>query len=357
MSNSINPSVSRGRAVLAFTLLLGLCLYLPACSAADGDSSATAVSASDEVVAVIGGNPVSMTELEEIAAPQLKQIERQRYQILEGALNQLVEKKLLELAAEKKGVTTDELLEAEVNSKITEVSDAEVDAWFEANQARVGNRSKEEIAPQIKQFLAQQRGGDVRNTYLASLREQYDVKIRFEPPRAKVEVANAPIKGGKDAAVTIVEFSDFECPYCSSVTPTLKKIEETYGDKVRIAFRHFPLGFHSKAQKAAEAAMCAQDQGKFWQMHDAMFGDQKQLEVAQLKATAANLGLDAEKFNECLDSGTHADAIKADMEAGQAAGVSGTPAFFINGRMVEGAVPYEQLASVIDAELDRVEGE
>ncbi len=352
-----NNTVSRGSAFAAVALLLGLAGIFPACSAADGEPAAEVNNAASDVVATIGGSDVTMEELEEIAAPQLKQLDRQRHQILERSLDQLIEKKLIEMAAEKRGVSTENLIETEVNSKVTEVTDAEVDAWYAENQARVRGRAKEEIADQIKQFLGQQRGGDVRTAFLASLREEYKVKIRFEPQRVDVEVADAPIKGAESAPVTVVEFSDFQCPYCSSVTPTLKKITETYGDKVRIAFRHFPLGFHDKAQKAAEASLCAKEQGKFWEMHDAMFADQKQLDVAQLKTTAAGLEVDTAKFDECLDSGKYADAVKKDAEAGQAAGVSGTPAFFINGRMIEGAVPYEQLAAVIDDELERTSGE
>ncbi len=352
-----NNTVSRGSAFAAVALLLGLAGIFPACSAADGDQAAKAESTASNVVAVIGGEPVTMSDLEEIAAPQLKQLDRQRYQILERSLDQLVEQKLLEMAASKAGKTTEELIESEVNAKITAVTDAEVDAWYEENQARVRGRDKAEIVDQIKQFLGQERGGETRSAYIEGLREEYGVKIRFEPQRVDMQVADAPVKGPDNAPVTLVEFSDFECPYCSSVTPTLKKITETYGDKVRIAFRQYPLGFHAKAQKAAEASLCAREQGKFWEMHDAMFADQKKLEVAQLKTTAAGLEVDTAKFDECLDSGKFADAVKKDFDAGQAAGVSGTPAFFINGRMIEGAVPYDQLAAVIDDELERLSGD
>ena len=350
-------TVSRGSAFAAVALLLGLAGIFPACSAADGEPAAKAGNSASDVVATIGGNDVTMAELEEIAAPQLKQLDRQRYQILERSLDQLVEKKLIEMAAAKKGVSVESFIKSEVTDKVTEVTDAEVDAWYTENQARVRGRKKEEIADQIKQFLGQQRGGDARNALIASLREEYKVKVRFEPQRVEVEVADAPIKGGANAPVTVVEFSDFQCPYCSSVTPTLKKISEKYGDNVRIAFRHFPLAFHDKAQKAAEASLCAKEQGKFWQMHDAMFSDQNKLQVADLKTTAAGLEVDTEQFNECLDSGKYADAVKKDAEAGKAVGVSGTPAFFINGRMVEGAVPYDQLAAVIDDELERASDE
>jgi len=152
--------------------------------------------------------------------------------------------------------------------------------------------------------------------------------------------------------VTIVEFSDFECPYCSRVIPALEQVLDTYGDQVRLVFRQFPLNnIHPNAQKAAEASLCANDQGKFWEMHDLMFKEQRSLELEQLKEKAARLELDVEAFNECVDSSKYAEAVMSDQEAASRVGVSGTPALFINGRFLSGAQPYEQLAVVIDAEL------
>ena len=136
--------------------------------------------------------------------------------------------------------------------------------------------------------------------------------------------------------------------------PTLDKVTETYGDQVRLVFRQFPLhSIHPQAQKAAEAALCANDQGKFWEMHDAMFGDQRNLDVAQLKSTAAGLELDATAFGQCLDSGQHAERVNSDLQAGMEAGVTGTPALFINGRFLSGAQPFEAISKVIDDELRR----
>jgi protein-disulfide isomerase len=156
--------------------------------------------------------------------------------------------------------------------------------------------------------------------------------------------------------VTIVEFSDFQCPFCSRLLPTMEQVKQKYGDKVRIVFRQYPLPMHPNAQKAAEASLCANEQGKFWEMHDAMFKNQQELAVDNLKSKAAALGLKAETFNQCLDSGKYAAQIQGDIKAGSAVGVSGTPAMFINGRFISGAVPLEQITSVIDDELKRKGG-
>jgi len=160
-----------------------------------------------------------------------------------------------------------------------------------------------------------------------------------------------PVKGNPDAPVTIVEFSDFQCPFCSRVQPTLEQIFDAYGDEVKLVFRHFPLGFHENAENAALASMCANEQGKFWEYHDKLFANQESLTMTNLKKWAADLGLDTEKFNSCLDNQTYKDQIDKDLKDGQAAGVQGTPAFFVNGQLVSGAQPFANFQVIIDAEL------
>lgn len=345
-------SVKPLAAAAAALMLVGLAL--PAC-AGEGKSAAAKAApapAATQNVAEIDGQPVTMTELEQMVSAQLAQIDKQRRQILEQSLDGLVEEKLIEREATARSVTKDQLVASEITSKVVEVTDPEVDAWYEANKARVGNRPKDQIAPQIKAYLGNERAMKIRGDFLAGLRSKYKVKLLLEPYRLDVP-AVGPAKGPDTAPVTIVEFSDFECPFCSRVTPTLTQVHDTYGDKVRIVFRNFPLPIHPSAPKAAEAAACAFELGKFWEMHDAMFADQKGLAIDGLKAKAAAVGLDAAKFDECLTSGRMASKVQADLEAGRAAGVNGTPAFFINGRDLSGAVPFEQFKQLIDDELAR----
>ncbi|MFA6088319.1 MAG: thioredoxin domain-containing protein [Candidatus Woesearchaeota archaeon] len=169
-----------------------------------------------------------------------------------------------------------------------------------------------------------------------------------------VEMGNAPVKGNAKAKVTIVEFSDFECPYCGKFySETYNQIVTDYIDtgKVRIAFRNFPLSFHKDAQKAAEASECAKDQNKFWEMHDKLFESQSALDVASLKIYAKDLSLDTAKFNACLDNGDKESVVAEDAAYGASIGVSGTPAFYINGMQIAGALPFESFKEIIDAEL------
>ncbi len=170
----------------------------------------------------------------------------------------------------------------------------------------------------------------------------------------KVDVGNAPSLGPKGAPVTIVAFSDFQCPFCSRVVPTMKQIEDKYKGKVRVAFKNYPLPFHDKAQLAAEAAMAAHEQGKFWEMHDKLFANQQALDRPNLDKYAEELGLNVGKFKEALDSGKFKGAVSADVQyANGLGGGMGTPTFFINGRKVAGAMPFDSFAKVIDEELSK----
>lgn len=162
------------------------------------------------------------------------------------------------------------------------------------------------------------------------------------------------IKGDINAPVTIVEFSDFECPFCGRYySQTYKQLENDYikTGKVRYVFRDFPLGFHEHAQKAAEAGECADEQGKFWEMHDKLFENQNALGVESIKGYAAELGLDTEKFNECLDSGRYENEVLSDLIDGQNYGIGGTPSFIINGQLLVGAQPYDAFKEIIESEL------
>ena len=364
-----STSLSRAGSVLATPIVaLALLVALPACAQQTEEPRAEAgaqdqTAAENPVVGRVMGEPITMEELEAAASEQLQGVEAQllqcqrqaeqtRYQVLESTLQQEIRERLVAAAATEAGQTPEEYLAAGLESQVAPVTDEDIQAFYEQNQARIG-RPLEQISAQIRQYLEQQNRSQAEEAFYSGLAAEREVAFLLEPPRTQV-AAEGPAKGGPaDAPVTIVEFSDFECPFCSRVLPTLEQVEANYGDKVRIVFRQFPLAMHPNAQKAAEASLCAAEQDKFWQMHDLMFAEQQQLAVADLKDKAARIGLDAEAFGQCLDSGQFADEVQADLEAGMEAGVSGTPAMFINGIPVSGAVPYEQIAEVIDAELER----
>lgn len=168
---------------------------------------------------------------------------------------------------------------------------------------------------------------------------------------ASLETDDDPSFGPQDARVVIVEFSDFQCPYCAKAKPTVSQIKETYPNDVRFVYRDYPLSFHQNAQKAAEASECADEQGKFWQYHDLLFDKQGEWSsggVSKFKDYARDLGLNTKDFDQCLDSGQMAEEVKQDFADGQSAGVNGTPAFFVNGEMISGAQPFSVFQEKIE---------
>ncbi|HEV3457040.1 MAG TPA: thioredoxin domain-containing protein, partial [Thermoanaerobaculia bacterium] len=277
--------------------------------------------------------------------------QQRRHEITDSQLKKIVQDRLLAAEAASRKVTKDQIL-AEI--KPAEVSDADAEAFYEKNKAQMPPRPKETLIPQIKTYLQQTGQQEAREKFMQTLEAKYKVDYLFEPLRVDVAAAGFPARGPASAPVTIVEFSDFQCPFCSRVTPTLEQVVSKYGSKVRLVFRQFPLPMHPNAAKAAEAALCANEQGKFWEMHDAMFKDQAGLAVDGLKTKAAGIaGLNAASFNSCLDSGKETPAVQGDMQAGSKAGVNGTPAMFVNGRFISGAVSTDDLSKVIDDELKR----
>jgi protein-disulfide isomerase len=209
-----------------------------------------------------------------------------------------------------------------------------------------------QVSTQIYQYLKSLSYNTAKTAYVEQLKQAHGVVVSMPPPRSTVDTAGSPSEGPEKAAVTLVEFSDFQCPYCGQIYSTLKQIREKYRDQVRLVFMNFPLEqIHPDAEKAAEAGLCAADQGRFWEMHDLMFQAQGKLKVDDLKSRAAFLKLDPAAFNNCLDSGRNAARVKRDLYAGSRLGVSGTPAMFINGRFLPGAVGYAEIAKIIDEEL------
>ncbi|MGC4080780.1 MAG: DsbA family protein [Vicinamibacterales bacterium] len=178
-------------------------------------------------------------------------------------------------------------------------------------------------------------------------------RSRWIPPRFEVSDGGRPARGNTSAPIELIEFSDFQCPFCQRANPTVEQVLKTYGSQIKFVYRHYPLPNHPNARPAAEAAACAEVQGKFWEYHDRLFANPSKLADADLKAHAAALGLDTATFNTCFDNRQQKTGIDKDMADGEAVGVTGTPAFFVNGRAIEGAQPFESFKRVIDEELAR----
>ncbi len=286
----------------------------------------TQPAAETRTLATIDGEPVTMADVEELAGDELDQLDfqyrAQRHQLIEAALEQVVRDRLLDAEAEAQGISRDELIAAETGDSV-QVSEEDVAAWYERNAAALGGRSLEELYPRIEAFLQGSRRQQIINAYAGRLREGREVVILLEPFRAELNNDAAPATGPADAPVTLTEFSDFECPYCGRFFPTLKRLQENYGDRLRVVYRQYPLDSHPNAFSAALASLCAHEQGRFWEMHDLMFSEQDRLDEESLKEKAARLELDRTQFDDCLESAKYADQVQGDIREGDRVGVRG----------------------------------
>lgn len=310
---------------------------------------------SPRTLAVVEGQAITEQDLLPLIQPQLQQLRNQEYQVKSQALEGLVDQKLLQAEAARRGIATGELLQQEVDAKVTEPTEAEVEAFYLGQKDRLGNRSLAEVKDQLAQILRQARTDQARQQFYQSLRDRAKISILLPPPRVDVSVDPGRVRGDRDAPVTIVEFSDFQCPFCQRVYPVIKGILSKYDGKVKLAYRDYPLRqAHAQAQMAAEASRCAGEQGKFWEYHDQLFEKPNQLAREALEAHAASVGLEARDFQACLESGRYGGSIERDVQDGDQAGVNGTPAFFINGIFVSGAQPASVFEKTIESELSAI---
>ena len=301
-------------------------------------------------IAIVAGQPIYEQEVIQSLGPQLLQLRNQEYQLKSKALDDLVRQKLVEAEANKRGIPAQKLLEQEVDSKVAEPTDAEVEAFF-LGQNRA-NEHFDQAKEQLRATLKRVRLFRERQAYADSLRSRMEVAILLRPPSIDVAYDPSRVRGDPKAPVTIVEFSDFQCPYCKKAAATMNDLLSKYNGRVKLAFRDFPLReIHPQAQIAAEAARCACDQGKFWEFHDALFADPSKLDEAALIAHARVLGLNERSFQSCLTSGKFKAKIEADLQDGSRVGVSGTPGFFINGVFLNGAQPQAEFERIIDNAL------
>jgi protein-disulfide isomerase len=303
-------------------------------------------------VAVVAGTPVTQEELDQAVGNRLIRLRTEEYNLRRAALEEVIADRLMALEAKRRGVTTEELARTEIDAKVTLPAPGDLETLYEGMKDRFGGMSKEDALVQMAEGMRRQKTVQRRTEFINSLRGLNGVKVLMEAPRTTV-AAVGRMRGNEQAPITIVEFSDFECNFCSRASATLKRVESTYGDKVRVVFRDYPLPIHRGATRAAEAAQCAGDQGKFWEMHDRLFAKGGAIAETDLRKFANEAGVDGVAFEQCLSSGKHTATWKASQEEGARLGVASTPTFFINGRMISGAMPYETFAKVIDEELDR----
>lgn len=341
--------------------VLLVALFAAVCSfAAAQSTSKTLATVEGQVITeqqVLQAASADLTKLDANKPQPQSAYDRARLALLWKALDSLIDDKLMTLEAARQNITKQRLIEVEIESNVETPSPQEVDAFYEANKVQIAAQmpgTKAQALPQVRQYMIDSSRNRYRNMLVGSLRRGYKIATNLDPLRTDIVTAGHPSHGPAGAPVTIVEFADFECPYCGGLYPTLKLVERNYPDRVRFVFRQFPLvNIHPRAQKAAEASLCANEQQRFWEFHDSMYTNQAQLEVPALKQRAVTLRMNAAAFNTCLDSGKHAETIRKDQDESRKAGVTSTPTMFINGRLLSGNQPYTVIRDIIEDELKR----
>jgi protein-disulfide isomerase len=303
-----------------------------------------------DVVATIGDQTITYGDLEKAVKSQLMELDDQRYEILEGGLNNLISERLLTMDAAEKGKTLEQYQQELLSAPVEEPPADQIQKIYDENKNQPGIDGKplDEVKGRIVEFLKKQQRVQKVQTLLADLRKKHNATVKLQAPVVAVTDGGREAKGGASAPVTIIGFSDYECPYCKQAEPTVAEVIKIYGDKVRYVHRDFPLPFHKFARKAAETARCAGEQGKFWETHDAMFT--AELSDESIDAAVTTLGLDKAKIDACMTAGTAKKMVDEDMEAGEQVGVSGTPTFYVNGRKLMGPT-VDGFKQLIDSEL------
>ena len=335
--------------------VFGVLLVSAACARSEGpkpSASPAAPASSAEVVAQVDGVPILGRELDQRVERRLSRLRQEEYEIRSQALDEMIGEHLLEKEAKTRGITTEGLLRDEVDEQVPEPDPTLVEQVYEQNKARFAGKKKDEVVADVRKFLKDRARTDRRADLQRRLRAKSKVEVALKAPRTDMPVpAGAPVLGPTDAPVTIVQFTDYQCQYCHRAQATIDAVMSRYAGKVQLVHRDFPLDGHAQAFPAARAARCAGEQGKFWDYYRSLMTSAGSMEDADLRARATTLKLDPTAFAGCLSSDRNDAVIRESVEAGIRAGVSGTPAYFINGRMISGARPFEAFQEIIEGEL------
>jgi len=337
---------------MKIAFLIVFCLSFIACGSSNKNTLFGSYNPG-EVLATVNGQDITEAQVVNEIKPNLKKIESELFKMKESALNAMISDKLIEQAAAKENKSTEAYLDDYFNKNVKAPTDEEIKRYYEFRKKQMGDKKFDDVKGQIADFLKANQERSLERRLLSKLRKDANIKIMMEPPRVDIKIGDSPTMGPKGAPITIIEFTDYQCPFCGRVRDTVAKILEEYPDEVIYSLKDFPLNFHKKAPKAHAAAHCAADQDKYWDMSKQLFNNQRALNESDLKKYAKKIGLNMKEFNKCLADEKYADKVSKGLKEGQRSGVTGTPAFFVNGILVSGARPFPYFEEIIEAELKR----
>jgi protein-disulfide isomerase len=307
-------------------------------------------------LAEVDGTAITQDDLNRSAGKALFNAREQLYKLERQKLDEYIGATLVTREAQNRKVSVTTLLEQEVNGKVPPITEDEIQRFYDGNKARLGVELAK-VHDQIRDYLREQKIEKQKSEFFEALRSKAKITTYLQRPRvyrADVPFAGAPMRGAEKASVTIVKFEDFQCPFCKTVQPTFKDLLKKYDGKVRVVHKDLPLeAIHPQAFQAAEAARCAGEQGKFWEYHDKLYADTPKLGAEELKSVAKDMGLNMPSFDQCFSTNKYRSAVQKDLNDGAQLGLTGTPAFFINGREISGARPLDAFSAIIDEELSQ----
>lgn len=310
--------------------------------------------AGSPVVASVNGDPITEAEVNLRAADRLVQIRQEEYEARNDAISDIVAERLLEREARGRRLTVQALLQREVEAKAAPVSPTDATALYEQNKARFVGQSREKAIAGIEKALRQRSSTERLAAYRKELRAAAAVTVSLQPPRLDLALpASSPARGPTKAPVTLIEFADYQCPFCRQAEDTVAAVLKEYEGKVRFVHGDFPLSIHDRADVAARASRCAGEQGKFWDYRHSLLVTPGDFSDQDLANRASGMGLDGKAFGACVQSERHDAAIQASQDEGIKAGVNATPTFFFNGRKLAGAPAIEEFRRILDEELAR----
>jgi len=344
----------RSRALVIALLLSPVALS--ACNPRPPAAEQAEAPKSEQIVATFGDQTVTMAELELRASPTLIRLEQDRFATLRDTLDQVAVEKMMIREAESRGITPEELVKIEIDDKVGEPREEQIRQYYERNKDKTGDRTYEDLYDLIVTTIKRNQTKEQQRIYVDQLKKRNGFRVKLEVPRTEVAaLPNELTRGAEDAPVTIVEFTDFQCPYCKRVHVAMERLLVEYGDRIRFVYRDYPLeSLHDRAIPASEAARCAADQDKFWDYYQHLMSMRGDMGDEDLTKRATEVGLDVEQFNNCYSSGLHKETVQASLQSGANLGVNSTPTFFINGRRIIGSKTYDELKVFIEDELARV---
>jgi protein-disulfide isomerase len=308
------------------------------------------------VVAKINGETITEDQLIGDDKLDFFDLKKREYDLKMERLNKLLVDKLVGAEAKAAGMSLDDYIAKKVTGGEIKISDKEYKK-FVADKHIPESQINPQIKERIMSYLQTLKKQDLINEHISKLTKSNPVEVYFNKPKMEVNVdpGNAPSFGPENAPIKIVEFSDFQCPFCARGADVVHELKKKYGSKLHFSFKQFPLPMHKDARGAAEAAMCVNEQGadKFFKFHDMAFKNQDKLDSANLEKFAKDAGANVDKYKECVSAKKYSDAVQKDMDYGEKIGVKSTPTFFVNGQLVSGAVPIEQFSEIIDDSLEK----